>query len=99
MVKVVLPLAKKCIPHLEQPNRPQRHVISTEGGAFAAVAERPLYFSVPGRRYFFFPFAVFTETVLTETTFTGTTIGRRIGTSPDPGSCCYCIRDSISVRT
>ena len=45
------------------------------------------------RRYFFFP-------VLTEVTFTvGTTIGRRIGTSPAPGCCCCCIRASISVRT
>ena len=43
--------------------------------------------------YLFFP--VFTGTTLT----VGTTIGRRIGTSPAPGCCCCCIRVSISVRT
>jgi hypothetical protein len=47
--------------------------------------------TAPEASYFFFP--AFTGTV-----FAGTTIGRRIGTSPAPGSCC-CIRDSISVRT
>ncbi len=47
----------------------------------------------PSRLYFFL-------TVFTEVTFTvGTTIGRRIGTSPTPGCCCCCIRVSISVRT
>jgi hypothetical protein len=44
--------------------------------------------------------AYFFLTVFTEVTFTvGTTIGRRIGTSPTPGCCCCCIRVSISVRT
>jgi hypothetical protein len=52
--------------------------------------ERSFPFS---RLYLFFP-------VFTDTTFTGgTTIGRRIGTSPAPGCCCCCIRASISVRT